>query len=51
MVRQVLDVSDGAVLGEGDAIDGMELAIVKEKLTTIHRDFGAKAAAAWKEVA
>jgi two-component system chemotaxis sensor kinase CheA len=53
VVRQVLDVSAGTVL-ERDAISdglGMELALVKEKLTLVRRDFGANAATAWQEVA
>ncbi|HEU5341853.1 chemotaxis protein CheA [Edaphobacter sp.] len=50
VVRRVLDVSAGAVLDKDDAMGGMELAIVKEKLTTIHRDFDARSAA-WQEVA
>ena len=51
VVRQVLDVSAGAVLDKDEATGEMELAIVKEKLTRVHRDFGAKAAASWQEVA
>jgi two-component system chemotaxis sensor kinase CheA len=51
VVRQVLDVSAGTVLDKDEATGDMELAIVKEKLTTIHRDFDAKAASSWKEVA
>jgi two-component system, chemotaxis family, sensor kinase CheA len=48
VVRKVLDVSGGTLLEK----DGeMELALVKEKLTTIHREFDAKAAPEWKEVA
>jgi two-component system chemotaxis sensor kinase CheA len=53
VVRQVLDVSTGTLL-EGDAVSdgsGMELALVKEKLTLVRREFGEKAAAAWQEVA
>ncbi len=53
VVRQVLDVSGGRLL-ERDAMSnglGMELALVKEKLTVVHREFGAKAASAWQEVA
>jgi two-component system, chemotaxis family, sensor kinase CheA len=52
VVRQVLDVSPGTLLernamGEGK---GMELALVKEKLTIVHRGFGAKSRE-WQEVA
>jgi two-component system chemotaxis sensor kinase CheA len=53
VVRQVLDVSTGTVL-EPDAVSegtGMELALVKEKLTLVRREFGAKAASSWQEVA
>jgi two-component system chemotaxis sensor kinase CheA len=55
VVRQVLDVSAGTLL-ERDAVTngmgpGMELALVKEKLTLVHREFGAKATSAWQEVA
>jgi two-component system, chemotaxis family, sensor kinase CheA len=53
VVRQVLDVSVGTLL-EPDAVSdgtGMELALVKEKLTLVRREFGAKATAAWQEVA
>src|SRR5271170_7724288 len=53
VVRQVLDVSGGTLL-ERDAMSnglGMELALVKEKLTVVHREFGAKATFAWQEVA
>jgi two-component system chemotaxis sensor kinase CheA len=51
VVRKVLDVAAGAVLGKDEGVGEMELAIVKEKLTLVHRDFGAKAATGWKEVA
>jgi len=53
VVRQVLDVSGGTLL-EQDARSnglGMELVLVKEKLTVVHREFGAKATSAWQEVA
>lgn len=49
VVRRVLDVSTGAVLDRDETTGGMELAIVKEKLTTVHHDFDS--AAAWQEVA
>jgi two-component system, chemotaxis family, sensor kinase CheA len=51
VVRQVLDVSSGRMLEEDASADGMELALVKEKLTMVHQQFGTKAAADWKEVA
>jgi two-component system chemotaxis sensor kinase CheA len=53
VVRQVLDVSTGTLL-EQDAMSdaaGMELALVKEKLTVVQRRFGARVATAWQEVA
>jgi two-component system, chemotaxis family, sensor kinase CheA len=54
VVRQVLDVSDGTVL-DADAAEGMELAMVKDKVTMVHREMGAGrgtgAASAWQEVA
>jgi two-component system chemotaxis sensor kinase CheA len=51
VVRRVLDVSTGKMLDRDEATDGMELALVKEKLTMVHHQFGAGAATAWKEVA
>jgi two-component system, chemotaxis family, sensor kinase CheA len=51
IVRQVLDVSNGTLLERDEATDGVELALVKEKLTLVHREFGVKAKAAWQEVA
>ncbi|HEY1963691.1 MAG TPA: chemotaxis protein CheA [Acidobacteriaceae bacterium] len=53
VVRRVLDVSTGKVLERETASDGteMELVLVKEKLTLVRRELGARAAAAWQEVA
>jgi two-component system chemotaxis sensor kinase CheA len=51
VVRQVLDVSAGTMLDRSATTGEMELAIVKERLTMVHREFGVKAAAPWKEVA
>jgi two-component system, chemotaxis family, sensor kinase CheA len=51
VVRQVLDVSTGTLIDQGETTQGMELALVKEKLTQVHREFGVKAKAAWQEVA
>lgn len=51
VVRQVLDVSKGTMLTKDAASGDMELALVKEKLTTVHHEFGVRAAAPWKEVA
>jgi two-component system, chemotaxis family, sensor kinase CheA len=51
IVRKVLDVSAGTLL-EGDrAVNGMELALVKEKVTVVQREFEMNMAAAWQEVA
>jgi two-component system chemotaxis sensor kinase CheA len=51
VVRRVLDVSDGTLL-EKDAANGdIDLAMVKERLTTIFRGFGGLAGKSWKEVA
>jgi two-component system chemotaxis sensor kinase CheA len=51
VVRRVLDVSPGKMLDGESAVDGMELALVKEKLTMVHHQFGAKASMKWREVA
>jgi two-component system, chemotaxis family, sensor kinase CheA len=49
----VLDVSDGTLL-DADAAEGMELAMVKDRVTMVHRESGMNvgtSAAAWQEVA
>jgi two-component system chemotaxis sensor kinase CheA len=53
VVRQVLDVSTGTLLDRDEASFemGIELVLVKEKLTQVHREFGVRAKAAWQEVA
>ncbi|HEY6377261.1 MAG TPA: chemotaxis protein CheA [Edaphobacter sp.] len=51
VVRKVLDVSGGTLFDKDDAMGDVELALVKEKLTTIHREFDAKGVPEWKEVA
>ena len=51
VVRRVLDVSTGKLLDKDAAVDGMELALVKEKLTMVHHQFGVKASMDWKAVA
>jgi two-component system chemotaxis sensor kinase CheA len=51
IVRKVLDVSNGTLLERDSTTDGVELALVKEKLTLVHREFGVKAKATWPEVA
>jgi two-component system chemotaxis sensor kinase CheA len=53
VVRRVLDVSTGKVLEREAASDGteMELVLVKEKLTLVRRELGARTVTAWQEVA
>jgi two-component system chemotaxis sensor kinase CheA len=51
IVRRVLDVSGGTLLEKDAEAGEMELALVNEKLTMIHREFSVKDAPAWKEVA
>ncbi len=51
VVRQVLDVSDGSMLGASATVDGTGLALVKDRVTTVHRELGAEASACWQEVA
>jgi hypothetical protein len=53
VVRQVLDVSPGTLLERDGVSDGtgMELALVKEKLTLVCREFRAQATTGWQEVA
>jgi two-component system chemotaxis sensor kinase CheA len=51
VVRQVLDISPGKMLEREQGVDGMELAMVKERLTVVHRGFGVRDAAALQEVA
>jgi two-component system chemotaxis sensor kinase CheA len=49
VVRRVLDVSAGAVLGAESGMDGAELALVGERLTSVCRE--SSAGVAWREVA
>jgi two-component system, chemotaxis family, sensor kinase CheA len=51
VVRRVLDVSPGSRLEKDEAMGDLELAIVKEKLTSVHREFQTEAEPEWKEVA
>jgi two-component system, chemotaxis family, sensor kinase CheA len=55
VVRSVLDVSAGTLIERGDTADafgtGVELVLVKEKLTVVQRVFGEKAGISWQEVA
>ncbi|HZY62066.1 MAG TPA: chemotaxis protein CheA, partial [Edaphobacter sp.] len=46
VVRRVLDVSTGKLLDKDASIDGMELALVKERVTMVHG-----ASETWEEVA
>lgn len=49
VVRRVLDVSEGSLIQDDGAAGGGELALVKDRLTTIFRGFEQKPD--WKEVA
>ena len=51
VVRRVLDVSPGSRLEKDEVTGEMELAVVKEKLTTVHREFVEDAEPELKEVA
>ena len=51
VVRQVLDVSTGTLIERDEAGVGMELALVKEKVMLVQREFGASSARVWQEVA
>jgi len=51
VVRRVLDVSNGSRLEKDDVTGDTELAVVKEKLTTVHREFATEVESAWEEVA
>ncbi len=51
VVRRVLDVSAGSRLEKDDVTGDMELAVVKEKLTTVHREFAEDVESELKEVA
>ena len=50
VVRRVLDVSDGTLLDRGVASVDAELALVKDRVTTIFRDLDGEKAG-WREVA
>jgi two-component system chemotaxis sensor kinase CheA len=52
VVRRVLDVSAGTLLdGEDSDETGIELALVKEKLTVVRRELDVRSMASWQEVA
>jgi two-component system, chemotaxis family, sensor kinase CheA len=51
VVRKVLDVTEGALL-EGDrAVNGMDLALVKERVTVVQSESELSKTAGWREVA
>ena len=52
VVRRVLDVSAGTLLDSEDSDEtGIELALVKEKLTVVRRELDVRSMASWQEVA
>jgi two-component system, chemotaxis family, sensor kinase CheA len=51
VVRRVLDVSNGALLERDEVTGDMELAVVKERLTTVHREFATESSPEFEEVA
>jgi two-component system, chemotaxis family, sensor kinase CheA len=51
VVRKVLDVTEGALL-EGDRpVNGMDLALVKERVTVVHSESELSKTAGWRQVA
>jgi two-component system chemotaxis sensor kinase CheA len=51
VVRRVLDVTEGTLL-EGDrAVSGMDLALVKEKVTVVQLESELSRTTTWREVA
>jgi two-component system, chemotaxis family, sensor kinase CheA len=51
VVRKVLDVTEGTLLDGESAVDGLDLALVKEKLTVVELDAELNLALALREVA
>ncbi|HEX7159311.1 MAG TPA: chemotaxis protein CheA [Edaphobacter sp.] len=51
VVRRVLDVAPGSRLEKDEIAGDLELALVKEKLTTVHREFRSESEPDWREVA
>jgi two-component system chemotaxis sensor kinase CheA len=51
VVRKVLDVTDGTLLDGDSAVEGMDLALVKEKVTVVQLESELSRTTAWKEVA
>jgi len=51
VVRKVLDVTEGTLLEGESVIDGLDLALVKEKVTVVQLDAELNATTAWREVA
>jgi two-component system, chemotaxis family, sensor kinase CheA len=51
VVRRVLDVTEGTLLEGENAVNGMDLALVKEKVTVVQLESELSRTTAWKEVA
>jgi two-component system, chemotaxis family, sensor kinase CheA len=51
VVRKVLDVTEGTLLEGDSAVSGMDLALVKEKVTVVQLESELSRTTAWKEVA
>jgi two-component system chemotaxis sensor kinase CheA len=51
VVRKVLDVTEGKLLEGDNAVSGMDLALVKEKVTVVQLESELSRTTAWKEVA
>jgi two-component system chemotaxis sensor kinase CheA len=51
VVRKVLDVTEGTLLEGDNAVSGMDLALVKEKVTVVQLESELSRTTAWKEVA
>jgi two-component system chemotaxis sensor kinase CheA len=51
VVRRVLDVTGGALLEGERAVDGLNLALVKEKVTVVQLESELSRTAAWRDVA
>jgi two-component system, chemotaxis family, sensor kinase CheA len=51
VVRQVFDVSPGTLMEPETAVDGMELVLVKQRLTVVCHEFGAMGGTELQEVA
>jgi two-component system chemotaxis sensor kinase CheA len=51
VVRKVLDVTEGKLLEGDNAVSGMDLALVKEKVTVVQLESELSRTTAWREVA